>query len=72
MSDCSNTPFSKQTPPFAPKKQKYTRKTSPYSPAGVKFTKTDSPYSGQIFCPALLQEDGWPLLQENGDKILLG
>ena len=72
MSDCPNTPYERDTSPYASAGKKYTQKASPYSSVGAKYTKTDSPYSGQIFCPALLMEDGWGLLQENGDKILLG
>ena len=71
MTDCSNSPYAKQTTPYTKQGNKYTKKTSPYSSKSNKYTSKTTPYSELRFCPILLQENGWALLQENGSKILL-
>ena len=71
MTDCLNSPYAKQTTPFSEQDSKYTKRTSPFSSKDSKYTSKTNPYSDQRFCPILLQENGWALLQENGDKTLL-
>lgn len=71
MTDCSNSPYAKQITPYSEQSSKYTKKTNPYSEKSNKYTKKTTPYSDQRFCPILLQENGWALLQEDGNKILL-
>jgi hypothetical protein len=58
MSDCD-----KESP--------ISRKSGIFSRKGSKFSNKDDPYSRLWFCPALLQENSYALLLEDGNKILL-
>jgi hypothetical protein len=52
------------TTPFVPK-------VSPYSGRETPFAPKVSPYSEALFCPKLLLESGYAILQENGGYIEL-
>ena len=65
MSDeCQQGAISRETSPFS-------NETSPFSKKGSLFSRKTSPYSKQIICPFLLQENGWTILTEGGEKIRL-
>ncbi|MFA6158908.1 MAG: hypothetical protein WC763_04800 [Candidatus Paceibacterota bacterium] len=49
----------------------YSAKTNPFSEKVSPFAAKTSPYDAPSFCPALLQENGYALLQENGGLIEL-
>jgi hypothetical protein len=57
MSDCQLLPYTRENKPYS-KKDPFSKKTKPYSTI--------------IICPFfLLQENGFSLLQEDGNKIKL-
>lgn len=62
MSDCDLVPFERESA---------SRKSGIFSRKGSKFSNKDDPYSRLWFCPALLQENSYALLLEDGNKILL-
>lgn len=70
MSDCVSTPYDRKTNPFSRLTGKYARKASPFSNKAKPYSRI-SGYSKVLICPFLLAEDGFPLLQEENDKILL-
>jgi hypothetical protein len=49
----------------------YKRKASPYSEKASPFAAKAGLISPATFCPVLLQETGFALLQEDGGKIEL-
>lgn len=49
----------------------YERKTSPFTEKVSPFTAKAGLISPETFCPVLLQETGFALLQEDGGKIEL-
>ena len=50
--------------PYTGKSDIYTKKPTPYTGKSDIYTKPS-------FCPVLLQENSYPILQEDGSQILL-
>lgn len=70
---CPKTPYSAKTDPYSEKVNPFANKESVLSSITGKISSMLSPYGDKYFCPTdfLLQENGFFLFQQNGDKIIL-
>ena len=64
------TPFSKVSDPYQDKEDPFTAKSSSYTEKDDYYNRKESPYEDTLFC-VLLQENNFPILQENNKRIIL-